>query len=109
MAYLDRLRERPLEAGATTEFSHLRRDRNGANSCGAANVADPVDGQPIAWVSRDFNGLRADAPGVNTLRSFKGSWPKILSIQSTRPCVSSLSICITATRYRTLAQRFSWG
>ena len=43
MAYLDRLRERPLEAGATTDI------RNGANSCGkAVNAAEPVDGQPIA-------------------------------------------------------------
>src|SRR5258708_12459003 len=100
MAYLDRLRERPLEAGATTEFSHLRRDGNGANSCGAANVAAPVDGQPIAWVSRDFNGLRADAPGVVALRSFSGSWPKILSIQSMRPCVSRLSLCIPPPPYR---------
>jgi hypothetical protein len=53
MAYLDRLRERPLEAGATTDvFFVKKRLRNGANSCGeAANAAEPVDGQPIARVS----------------------------------------------------------
>src|SRR5580693_3134923 len=100
MAYLDRLRERPLEAGATNDKSSNEGGRNGANSCGyAPKGADPVDGQPIARFSRDCNGLRADAPGVFALRSLR-RWPKISSISATRHCVSLHSICITVIHCR---------
>ncbi len=55
----------------------LEEHRNGANSCGdASKGADPVDGQPIARVSRDFNGLRADAPGVIAFKELERSGRK---------------------------------
>src|ERR1022692_3175975 len=60
LAYLDRLRERPLEAGATTERP-FRFFRNGANSCGARLWAlGPIDRRQVERrAQRRGNGLRA--------------------------------------------------
>src|SRR5713101_4773281 len=58
-AYLDRLRERPLEAGATTAGSSGTL-RNGANSCGAGPMLESGRWAVDCAVSHcRCNGLRA--------------------------------------------------
>src|SRR5882672_7609266 len=85
-AYLDRLRERPLEAGATTQCSRGT-NWNGANSCGVGPRLESgrwaVDCACTAaamgyerWRYRGY---------VNLYTERAETWPKIPRFKSTRP------------------------
>jgi len=79
-AHLDRLRERPLEAGATTTGVHGT-FWNGANSCGAGPMLESgrwaVDcavshGRAMGYERRRYRGLCKPSIGAS------GTWPKNL-------------------------------
>ena len=67
MAYLDRLRERPFEAGATTDLK-VSLDVGTVPTPAGSAQADPVDGRPIARTSRDCKGYELMLQGLCRLK-----------------------------------------